>query len=70
MKTEKERKNYLEAKSKERDDLNKEALELDKKRSEYIKQEMAKKKDKGRDSFDSQVLEVLRKQAKKFDVDY
>jgi len=69
LKTEKERKEYLDAKAKERDGLNKEVLELDRKRSEYIKEELAKK-GKGKDSFDSQVIDVLRKQAKKFAIDY
>ncbi len=65
----KEQKEYLDKLDKRRTELNKKALELDKKRSEYIKQELAKKKD-GKDSFDSQVLESLRKQAKKYDIDY
>jgi hypothetical protein len=65
----KEQKEYLDKLDKRRTELNKKALELDKKRGEYIKQELAKKKD-GKDSFDSQVLESLRKQAKKYDIDY
>jgi Mg-chelatase subunit ChlD len=71
LKTDGERKEYLEKLEKKRGELNKEVLELDKKRAEYIKAELAKKgKDKGKDSFDNQVLETLRKQAKKFDIDY
>jgi hypothetical protein len=31
---------------------------------------MKKKGDKGKDSFDSSVLEMLRKQAKKYDIGY
>jgi len=69
LKTEKERKGYLEEMGKKREALNKEAVELDRKRSEYIKKEV-EKKGKGKDSFDSNVLELLRKQAKKADVDY
>jgi Mg-chelatase subunit ChlD len=65
----KEQKEYLDKLDKRRTELNKKALELDKKRGEYIKQELAKKKD-GKDGFDSQVLESLRKQAKKYDIDY
>jgi Mg-chelatase subunit ChlD len=70
----KERKEYLDKLDKRRAELNKKALELDKKRGEYIKEELTKRaKDKGKDgkdSFDNQVLESLRKQAKKFDIDY
>jgi hypothetical protein len=65
----KEQKEYLDKLEKRRTELNKKAIELDKKRGEYIKQELAKKKD-GKDSFDSQVLESLRKQAKKYDIAY
>jgi Mg-chelatase subunit ChlD len=63
----KERKAYLDKVEKERADLRKEALELDKKRGEYI---TAETKKKGKASFDEQVLESLRKQAKKFDIEY
>jgi Mg-chelatase subunit ChlD len=70
----KERKEYLDKLDKRRAELNKKALELDKKRGEYIKEELAKRaKEKGKDgkdSFDNQVLESLRKQAKKFDINY
>ena len=53
-----------------RTELNKEAVELDKKRSEYIKQERAKQGKKTTDGFDSQVLRMLRKQAAKYDIKY
>jgi Mg-chelatase subunit ChlD len=70
----KERKEYLDKLEKRRAELNKKALELDKKRGEYIKEELAKKAKKegkdAKDSFDSQVLETLRKQAKKHNIDY
>jgi hypothetical protein len=65
----KEQKAYLEKLDKRRAELNKKALELDKKRGEYIKEELAKKKE-GKDGFDSQVLETLRKQARKYDIAY
>jgi Mg-chelatase subunit ChlD len=60
---------YLEKLEKKRTELNKQAVELDKKRSEYIKKEL-EKKGKGKDGFDNQVLEMLRKQAKKAHIDY
>ena len=70
----KERKEYLDKLEKRRAELNKKALELDKKRGEYIKEELAKRAKKdgkdAKDSFDNQVLESLRKQAKKHDIDY
>ena len=70
----KERKEYLDKLEKRRAELNKKALELDKKRGEYIKEELAKKAKKegkdAKDSFDNQVLETLRKQAKKHNIDY
>jgi Mg-chelatase subunit ChlD len=72
--TVKERKEYLDKLDKRRAELNKKAVELDKKRAAYIKDELAKKAKKdgkdAKDSFDNQVLESLRKQAKKFDIDY
>jgi Mg-chelatase subunit ChlD len=69
LKTPKERKEYLEKLGKKRTELNKEAVELDKKRTAYIADEL-KKKGKGKDSFDSNVLEMLRKQAKKHEIAY
>jgi hypothetical protein len=69
LKTTKERKAYLDKLDKRRQELSKEALGLDKKRAEYIKKELAKK-GKGKDSFDSNVLEMLRKQAKKHRIAY
>ncbi len=70
----KQQKEYLDKLGKRRGELNKKALELDKKRGEYIKDELAKKAKKegkdGKDSFDNQVLESLRKQAKKHNIDY
>jgi Mg-chelatase subunit ChlD len=66
----KEQKEYLDKLDKRRAELNKEALDLDKKRSEFIQKKLAEKKGGGKDSFDNQVIESLRKQAKKFDIDY
>jgi Mg-chelatase subunit ChlD len=70
----KQQKEYLDKLGKRRAELNKKAVELDKKRGEYIKEELAKKAKKegkdAKDSFDNQVLESLRKQAKKHDIDY
>ena len=45
-------------------------MELDKKRGDFIAQKLNENKNKGKDAFDNQVLEVLRKQAKKFEIDY
>ena len=69
LKTTKERKEYIEKVEVNRVKLQKEALKLDKKRGAHIAEEM-KKKGKGKDSFDSNVLEMLRKQAKKYDIAY
>jgi hypothetical protein len=69
LKTTKEREEYLKQMEKKRAELNKEALELDKKRHAYIQEEL-KKKGAGKDSFDNSVLEMLRKQAKRADIEY
>ena len=69
LKTPKEREEYVKKVEGNRTKLQKEALELDKKRGAHIAEEM-KKKGKGKDSFDSNVLEMLRKQAKKYDIGY
>jgi hypothetical protein len=68
-KTDEERKEYLAKVEKKRTELNKEVIELDRKRADFIAKEL-EKKGKGKDSFDSQVLEMLRNQAKKYDVKY
>jgi hypothetical protein len=65
-----ERKAHLDKLDKKRSDLQKEALELDKKRSDYIAKKQAEDKGKNKSAFDSQVLEILRKQAKKAKIDY
>ena len=69
LKTEKERVEYLQKKADERAKLTKEALELDKKRAAFIAEEL-KKKGKDKDSFDSSVLEMLKKQSKKYELDF
>jgi hypothetical protein len=63
-----EQKAHLEKIDKQRTELQKEAVELDKKRSEFITKKLAETK--GKDGFDQQVLEMLRKQAKKIKVEY
>jgi Mg-chelatase subunit ChlD len=68
--TPKERKAHLEKIEKERAELNKKVIELDRKRNEYIQAELKKQGKSGKDSFDEQVLETLRKQAKKIDLEY
>ncbi len=66
----KEQKAYLEKLDKRRGELSKEAVELDKKRSDFMQKKLAETKKGGKDAFDSQVLEILRKQAKKYDIAY
>jgi Mg-chelatase subunit ChlD len=58
---------YLRKIEKKRAELSKKGIELDKKRAAHIAEEL---KGKGKDSFDDQVLQMLRKQAKKFDIEY
>ena len=53
----------------ERKAIRKELLDLDAKRAEYVKDELAKRGAKG-DAFDEQVLETLREQAKRIGVKY
>jgi hypothetical protein len=63
-----EKKAYLAKVEQKRAELKKEALELDKKRSEFIAKKLAE--DKTKSGFDGEVLEILRKQAKKHKIDY
>ena len=63
-------KEYLDRLDKRRADLNQKAVELDKKRSDYIAKKQAEDAGKGKEGFDRQVLEVLRRQAKKNNIDY
>jgi Mg-chelatase subunit ChlD len=66
----KEQKEYLEKLDKRREALQKECLELDKKRSDTIARKQAELSARGQSGFDGQVLEILRKQAKKHQIDY
>ena len=66
----KERKECLDNLDKKRQELTKKAVELDKQRSDYIAKKEAEDAKTGKNSFDAQVLEVLRKQAKKNKIDY
>jgi hypothetical protein len=59
LKTEKERKEYLEKVEKKRAEINKEILALDAKRGEFIKKELDKK-GKDKPSFDAEVFEMIR----------
>ena len=68
--TPKERKEYLDKLTAKRAELNKKALELDKKRSDFIAKKQVEDAGKGKSAFDAEVLEVLRKQAKKVNIDY
>jgi hypothetical protein len=65
-----EQKAFLEKLDGRRADLSKEAVELDKKRSDYLARKQAEEAGKGKEGFDKQVLEVLRKQAKRCGIDY
>jgi hypothetical protein len=62
------RQEYLDKLDGERKKLNTEAIGLDKKRREFIAEEIKKKG--GKNAFDNEVLEMLRKQAKKANIDY
>ena len=64
----KEQKAYLDKLDQTRKDLLKEVQELDKKRADFIAKEQERQKKKG--GFDEEVLEMLRKQAKKAKIDY
>jgi hypothetical protein len=66
----KEQKEYLAKLEKKRAQLNKEVLELDKKRSDFIAKKRAEDAKKGTNSFDAKVLDVLRGQAKKYEIAY
>src|SRR5262249_37421423 len=69
-KTLEEQKAFLAELEKKRDSLAKEAVELDKKRSDFIQKKMEEEGKNKKDAFDTQVLEVLRKQAAKHKIDY
>jgi Mg-chelatase subunit ChlD len=63
-----EQKEIIKKVEQKREELAKEAKELDKKRGEFIQDEQ--KKQGKKDGFDSQVLEMLRKQAQKTGIAY
>jgi Mg-chelatase subunit ChlD len=66
-----ERKEYLDKLDRRRQDLSKQALELDKKRNEFIAKKQAEDaKHAARDSFDSQVLQILQRQAGRVELQY
>src|SRR5262245_20600934 len=65
-----ERKAHVEKLQKERDELKTKALELDKKRLDFIAKKLAEDKGKAKDGFDNQILETLRKQAEKVNIKY
>jgi Mg-chelatase subunit ChlD len=65
-----EQKAFLEKLEKKRAELIVECKELDKKRSDFIAKKQAEEGAKGKTGFDKEVLEVLRKQAKKNNIDY
>ncbi|HEX3149853.1 MAG TPA: vWA domain-containing protein [Gemmataceae bacterium] len=66
-----ERKAHVEKLQKDREELKKKALDLDKKRLEFIAKKQAEEKEKGKvDGFDSQILDTLRKQAEKVNIKY
>jgi Mg-chelatase subunit ChlD len=67
----KERREYLDKLDKRRGELNKEAVELDKKRTDFINKKLAEdKKGKAGDSFDNQVLLILQHQAARSNIQY
>jgi Mg-chelatase subunit ChlD len=68
--TPKEQKEYLDKVEKRRAELRKECLDLDKKRADALAQKQKELAAKGQAGFDGQVLEMLRRQAKKYDVNY
>jgi Mg-chelatase subunit ChlD len=63
-----ERKAWLDAKTKERAELQKQVVELSKKREQFIADELAKRGEK--DGFDSVVKDALRKQAEKKGIEF
>lgn len=66
----KEQKAYLKKLDEKRAGLAREARELDQKRSDFIKKKLAETKKGGKTAFDTQVLEMLRKQARRANIDY
>ncbi len=69
-KTLEEQKKYLADLDKKREALNKEVIALDRKRADFIAKEQARHAGKAQAGFDTQVLEILRKQAKQSAIEY
>ncbi len=67
--TAEERRDFVEKVIRERTGLYADAVELEKKRAEAMATDLGKRAG-GKDGFDTKVLEILRKQAKKFDISY
>jgi Mg-chelatase subunit ChlD len=66
-----EQKEYLKKVEQRRTDLNKQAVELDKKRRDFVaKKQAADAKNRARDSFDNQVLTILQRQAARNNIHY
>jgi Mg-chelatase subunit ChlD len=66
-----QQKEYLEKLDKKRTELNQQAAELAKKRSEFIAKKQAEdQKNRARDSFDNQVLQILQRQATRVSIQY
>jgi hypothetical protein len=66
----KQQKAYLNKLAKRRAELKKQTLALEKRRDTYLKQKLAKDAKKAKDGFDHQVLQILRKQAKKHHIEF
>jgi hypothetical protein len=66
----KEQKDYLDKLDKRRAALNREVLDLDRKRTAFIAKQQAEDARKGKTSFDRQVIELLQRQAKKYHIAY
>jgi Mg-chelatase subunit ChlD len=66
-----EQKEHLDKLSKRRAELNKQVVELDKKRGEYISKKLAEDtKNRAADGFDAQVLRILQTQAARNGIEY
>jgi len=65
-----EQKDHLAKLDGKRNELRKEAIDLDKKRNEFITAKQKEDAGKGKSGFDGQVLEILRKQAAKSKIEY
>jgi Mg-chelatase subunit ChlD len=66
-----QQKEYLAKLEKRRNELSEKAIELNKKRTEFIAKKQAEDaRNPGRDSFDGQVLRILQRQAARSDIQY